>query len=99
MRLLPPELASGGDEGFTSENDIFGRKAFGDVLTRIVSELEGPTVLLLDAPWGTGKTTFVKMWRGELVKAKVPTISFDAFANDYREDGFLALAGETVARA
>jgi hypothetical protein len=96
MRLFPPEIEVGPNEGFTSENDIFGRKHFGDQLTRIVRELDGPAVVLLDAPWGMGKTTFIKMWRGELSKQQVPSIYFDAFANDYHEDAFLALAGEIV---
>jgi KAP family P-loop domain len=61
--------------------------------------LDGPTVLLLDGHWGTGKTTFVKMWLGELAKIGIPTIYFDAFANDYHEDAFLTIAGEIVARA
>ena len=45
------------DEGFMPRKDIFGRKSFGDKLTKIVRALEIPSVLLLDAPWGTGKTT------------------------------------------
>jgi hypothetical protein len=68
-------------------------------LTRIVAALEGPTVLLLDAPWGTGKTTFIKMWLGELANVGIPTIYFDAFTNDYHDDAFLTVAGEIVARA
>jgi predicted KAP-like P-loop ATPase len=56
-------------------------------------------MLLLDAQWGTGKTTFVKMWLGELAKIGIPTIYFDAFANDYHDDAFLTVAGEIVARA
>jgi hypothetical protein len=58
-----------------------------------------PADVLLDAPWGTGKTTFVKMWLGELAKAGIPTIYFDAFTNDYHDDAFLTVAGEVVARA
>jgi hypothetical protein len=99
MRLFPPELEIGPEEGFTPEKDIFGRKEFGSQLTRIVGSLEDPTVILLDAPQGTGKTTFVKMWRGELAKASIPTIYFDAFKHDYHEDAFLALAGEIMAKA
>jgi predicted KAP-like P-loop ATPase len=99
FRLSPPELEIGIDEGFTPEKDIFGRKPFGETLTRIVRNLESPAVLLLDAPWGTGKTTFVKMWRGELAKAMIPSIFFDAFADDYHEDAFITLAGEIIARA
>ncbi len=98
MRLFLPELEIGPDEGFAPDKDIFGRKEFGDRLTRIVSTLEGPAVLVLDAPWGTGKTTFVKMWRGALTTKGITNIYFDAFKNDYHEDAFLALAGEIVAR-
>jgi KAP family P-loop domain len=86
-------------EGFLPEKDIFGRKSFGDRLTRIVRALENPSVLLLDAPWGTGKTTFVKMWRGELMKAGIPSVYFDAFASDYQEDAFLAVASQIIADA
>lgn len=99
MRLFPREPEIGPEEGFTPEKDIFSRKSFGDQLTRIVCALEGPGVLLLDAPWGKGKTTFVKMWLGELAKADIPTIYFDAFTNDYHDDAFLTVAGEIVARA
>jgi hypothetical protein len=99
MRLFPPELEIGPEEGFTPEKDIFGRSEFGARLTRIVSALDGPAVLLLDAPWGSGKTVFVKMWCGKLAKIGVPTVYFDAFKNDYHEDAFLALAGEIIALA
>jgi hypothetical protein len=86
-------------EGFTPQRDIFGRADFGARLTRIVPALENPSVLLLDAPWGTGKTTFVKMWQGQLAQAKIPSIYFDAFANDYQEDAFLAVASQIIAQA
>jgi hypothetical protein len=64
-----------------------------------VQALEGPSVLLLDAPWGSGKSTFVKMWRGELTKAGIPSVYFDAFANDYQEDAFIAVASQIIAEA
>jgi hypothetical protein len=99
LRLFPPEIEVAPDEGFAPQKDIFGRKTFGDQLTRIVSTLESPSVLLLDAPWGTGKTTFVKMWRGELKKIGIPSIYFDAFANDYQQDAFLAIASQIIAAA
>ena len=99
MRLFPPELGIAPDEGFAPDKDIFGRKEFGDQLTHIIRALEGPAVLVLDAPWGSGKSTFVKMWRGELTKLGFPSIYFDAFKSDYHEDAFLALAGEIVARS
>jgi KAP family P-loop domain len=99
LRLAPRELEISLDEGFTPEKDIFNRAPFGETLTRLVCALEGPAVALLDAQWGAGKTTFVKMWAGELAKIGVPTIYFDAFANDYHDDAFLTVAREIVARA
>ena len=99
MHLFPPEVDIGIDEGFTVEKDIFGRKEFAEQLTRVVRALEDPTVLLLDGKQGTGKTIFIRMWLGELRKLGIPTIYFDAFANDYHEDAFLTLAGEIIARA
>lgn len=99
MRLFPLEIEIDPDEGFDPKKDIFGRKEFGDRLTQLVNELEGPAVLLLDAPWGSGKSTFVKMWRGAMAQQGIQSLYFDAFANDYHHDGFLALAGEVVARA
>jgi hypothetical protein len=99
LQLFPREMEITSSEGFTHKSDIFGRKGFGDQLTRIVRALESPSVILLDAPWGTGKTTFVKMWRGELAKSGIPSIYFDAFANDYQDDAFLAVASQIIAEA
>ena len=99
MRFLPPEIEIADDEGFNPEKDIFGRKAFGSQFRGIIQSLEGPAVFLLDSPWGTGKTTFLKMWQGELLLSGIPSIYFDSFANDYHEDAFLTLAGQIISRA
>jgi hypothetical protein len=90
-------LEIGPDTGFTY--DIFNRKPFADRLTNIVRALDHPAVLLLDGEWGTGETTFVKMWLGELFKEGLAGIYFDAFANDYHDDAFMAIAGEIVGHA
>ena len=99
MELFPQAIEIGSEEGFTKEKDIFGRREFGERLARIVCELKTPSVFLLDAPWGSGKTTFIKMWRGELAKQGVRSIYFDAFANDYQQDAFLAIASQIVEEA
>jgi hypothetical protein len=96
MRLFPLEPVIGEREGFTPEKDIFVRKPIGDGLTNLVSTIQDPIVIALDAQWGAGKTTFLKMWAGELRKLGFPVIYFDAFQNDFAEDAFVALAGEIV---
>lgn len=50
-------------------------------------------MISLEAPWGDGKTTFVKMWQAFLKKSGVKCLYFDAFAHDSFEDPFMALVG------
>ena len=71
MRLFLPPLQIGDEDGFTPEKDLFGRKVIGDGLTNLVISIDQPLVLALDAQWGSGKTTFLKMWAGELRKSGV----------------------------
>lgn len=97
MRLTVPEVKIGVDEGFSSEKDLFHRKQFGDRLYNLINNSSESLVLALDAQWGEGKSTFIKMWSGEnRCKQEPPleTIYFDAFENDYQKEPFLALASE-----
>lgn len=99
MLLFPPPLKISETEGFTPENDIFKRRGFGECLARLVERAEDPLVLGLDDPWGEGKTTFVKQWRGLLKSDQfgIDSIYFDAFENDYRNDSFSVIAEELYA--
>lgn len=97
MRLFPPPFEVSLDEGFSLERDLFGRAPIGEGLTRLLGSLDQPIVLGLDGDWGSGKTTFLRFWTGELRKADFPVVFFDAFQNDYAEDAFIALAGEVFA--
>ena len=45
-------------------------------------------------PSGTGKTTFVKMWRQHLNNREFKTLYFNAWASDYTEDPLIALIAE-----
>ncbi len=96
MKLILPPLEIKDDEGFSS-NDIFDLKDFGARLANLVENSNENLVLALDARWGEGKSTFIKMWKGYLEhhrEKKFKTIYFDAFKNDYQKDPFLALAAE-----
>ncbi|MBM4946254.1 hypothetical protein HYO28_22655 [Vibrio parahaemolyticus] len=97
MRLTVPELQIEEDEGFSSEKDLFHRKQFGDRLYNLINNSDENLVLALDAQWGEGKSTFIKMWSSENRYKQEPpleTIYFDAFENDYQKEPFLALASE-----
>ena len=94
MRLIPREPAIGPEDGFTRKNDIFGYEAFGSNLANLVNSSLDGMVVLLDGPWGSGKSIFCKQWAGLLRNLDFPVIEFDAFKNDYQGDAFIALAGE-----
>jgi predicted KAP-like P-loop ATPase len=83
MRLTPKPLEIDLEEGFTEENDIFGYREFGERLANLVCAQEGPATLVLDGPWGTGKSTFMRQWAGLLRRERgVTVIEFNAFEND-----------------
>ncbi|MBW9267991.1 MAG: KAP family NTPase [Candidatus Thiodiazotropha sp. (ex. Lucinisca nassula)] len=92
MKLLVPPLYLSANEGFTSELDIFNRKPFGESLLNLIQNTDDELVLALDAPWGEGKSTFIRMWQGLLAEKHVKHIYFDAFENDYQPDPFLAIS-------
>lgn len=98
MPISPRKLEIGKDEGFNG-NDIFNLKPFGERLALIVEQNDEPAVIAIDGEWGSGKSVFAKQWAGLLRQRNTPVIEFDAFANDYHEDAFIALASEIIAYA
>ncbi|HVW64133.1 MAG TPA: P-loop NTPase fold protein [Nitrosospira sp.] len=97
MKLITPPLVIEEDEPF--KNDILGRKAYGQALLNLVTQSNDELVISLDGQWGEGKTTFVKMWQGLLNKENVPNIYIDAFANDFVDDAFIAVASAITSYA
>ena len=97
MKLTIPPIQIADDEGFSQDKDIFLRKEFGERLANLVAQSKGELVLAIDAQWGEGKSTFIQMWKGYIYhhrEPKIRSIYFDAFANDYQKDPFLALVAE-----
>jgi len=96
MRVTIPQIEISRQEGFLHK-DIFNRKEFGERLANLFENSQEDMVVALDAQWGEGKSTFIKMWQGHVEnnrEKKFKTIYFDAFANDYQKDPFLALTAE-----
>ena len=65
-----------------------------EVLTHLVSSLEGPCVLAVDAAWGNGKTTFLNIWAQHLRNEGFPIVKFNAWETDFSGDPFVALSKE-----
>lgn len=70
------------------------REKYANVLTTIVQNYAEGFVLALNGEWGTGKTTFVRMWQASLEKATYKTIYFNAWENDFENEPLTALLGE-----
>ena len=92
MRLIPPDLTIPEDDPFF--HDLLERKEHGESLTQFVSTVEDPFVLSLDAPWGTGKTTFVKMLSALMRSKGIRTIYFNAWETDFSPDPLIGLMTE-----
>jgi KAP family P-loop domain len=86
-------------EGFTLHNDIFNHTDLSKRLTALFLGLNHGTVSLLDGQWGVGKTTYVRKWIADLKKQNIPAIYFDAFAADYIDSPFQAIASAFVKAA
>ncbi len=95
IKIVTQPITVGENEAF--EQDVLGRKEFGESLLNLVSLSSDELVISLDGKWGEGKTTFVKMWQGLLDKEDIPNIYVNAFENDYSDDAFMAIAGAITA--
>lgn len=90
--LLPSKLEFPEENPFAQ--DRLSRKEEAERLTVLLAHCPTPLVLGLDAAWGTGKTTFVSMWRRHLKNKGFKTIYFNAWETDFINEPLVALVGE-----
>ncbi|MBD5164578.1 P-loop NTPase fold protein [Helicobacter sp.] len=86
------------NENCTFENDKLNREIIANRLTSILKSAETSPqglILALNAQWGNGKTTFIKMWKNMLDKDyKIPNLYFSAWEEDYTKEPLIAVLGE-----
>lgn len=70
------------------------RQKYSGVLTNIINSYPFGFVLALNNKWGTGKTTFIKMWKQDLKNNDFHTLYFNAWENDFENNPLTALMGE-----
>ena len=92
FRIQPQPIKIPEDNPF--QYDLLDRKEAVETLTRLVGANQGPCVLAVDAPWGAGKTTFLKMWAQYLRNQQFPVVEFNAWETDFSDDPFVALCAE-----
>lgn len=70
------------------------RSQYAHPLREIVKSYSDGCVLAINGKWGTGKTTFVKMWQEYLEKYDIRTLYYNAWENDFVSDSLVSLLGE-----
>ncbi|EKB02720.1 hypothetical protein HMPREF9716_03749, partial [Myroides odoratus CIP 103059] len=70
------------------------REKYAEVLTNIIDNYPEGFVLAINNKWGTGKSTFVKMWEQSLKNLQFKTIYFNAWENDFEDNPLTAFLGE-----
>lgn len=76
------------------KNDLLDRSKIAAALTKVISISTNGLVVSLNAPWGYGKTTFLKMWAASLRNANFRVVYFSAWESDFTDDPLVALLAE-----
>ncbi len=92
IRFSPCELRVPESEPF--KFDLLARKRSCEWLTQLATRVDGPCTIAIDAAWGNGKTTFLRLWAAHLKKCKFSVIELNAWKTDYFKDPFLAIVCE-----
>lgn len=95
MFRRPPKFVATPEDPF--KNDKLGREDSIRNLTMLMEGTDTPMVMTVSAPWGSGKSSFVQMWKAYLESeegGKHPCIMFDAWKHDFHKEPLLAAMGE-----
>lgn len=79
------------------KNDLLDRKSFAQSLAATLGGIEGPGVFAIDGQWGTGKSTFVRMFEQHLVNEGFRVVTINAWETDYADDPLAALVSGVAA--
>ena len=93
LRNRLPEIEVPQDDPF--KNDKLGRKDSADAFSTVIKHCSSTgCVIALNGEWGSGKTTFVKMFMQKMENEGGHPLYFNAWENDYVSDPFIALLSE-----
>lgn len=94
IRIQPRDIDVPRDDPF--RNDLLDRREAVETLTHLVGNIDGNCVLSVDAEWGFGKSTFLRMWTRHLRNHGFSVIEFNAWETDFSEEPFVTLATELM---
>ena len=76
------------------ENDLLDREEAITDLYQLIENQEEALVLSVNADWGAGKTTFVRLWKTYLKTQGIESIYFSAWEDDFSNEPLVAILGE-----
>ena len=94
IRVQPPPVEVPCDEPF--KNDLLGRRTFAEALAATFGGAKGPGVFAIDGQWGTGKTTFVRMFKQHLLNEGLQVTTINAWDTDYADEPLAALVSSVA---
>ena len=98
MKLKSAALEIPRDDPF--RHDVLDRRVMVESMSTIVSNVVPPLTLCIDAPWGGGKTTFLRLWEASLIQnVTVRVLYFNAWTTDFASDPLVAFVADITALA
>jgi len=92
LHLRPTEIQVLSSDPFAQ--DLLKREKVCETLTNLAQSSPEGLVVAIHAPWGAGKSTFLRMWRHHLTAQGLRTLAFNAWETDFSDDPLVALIGE-----
>lgn len=86
MIFSPDILEIPADNPFA--NDLLDREQYADILTSLIDTSKTGFTMSINATWGCGKTTFIRMWEAKLRAQGYSTVYINAWEKDYIQDPF-----------
>lgn len=90
LKLKPIQL----DPENPFKSDLLDRKEEILNLSLLTSNVNSPAVIAIDSRWGTGKTTFIRLWELHLKSENTPSLYFNAWETDFSDDPLISFLGE-----
>lgn len=75
-------------------NDLFNRKYIIEYFNKLIMTSSDNLVIAVNAPWGTGKSSFIEIWKNLLDNNnEISYIYYDAWKYDFFDNPLLTLIG------
>lgn len=71
--------------------DLLKRNTEIENLSPVLLNAQSPLVFAIDAPWGGGKTTFIRLWQHYLTSENKVSLYLNAWESDFAEDPLLPM--------